>query len=111
MPNVKSIISKHNKTILDPPINTSGRTCSYINKERCMLLESRLTKSIVYKATLASNQYTYQTKYVTSSPKPTSTNDTQTIATSIKSTLNFQMNYVSSKLSKPTTALQISYGK
>ena len=33
MPNVKSIINKHNKTVLDPPTNTSERTCNCINKK------------------------------------------------------------------------------
>ena len=34
MPNVESIINKHNETDLDPPINTSERTCDCINKEK-----------------------------------------------------------------------------
>ena len=34
MPNVKSIINKHDKTVLDPPTNNSKRTCNCINKEK-----------------------------------------------------------------------------
>ena len=40
MPNVKSIINKHNKTVLDPPTNNSERTCNCINKEKCPLQEN-----------------------------------------------------------------------
>ena len=50
MPNVKSIINKRNKTVLDPPTNTSERTCNCINID------------IIYKAILISNQDTYQHK-------------------------------------------------
>ena len=39
MPNVKSIINKHNKTVLDPPTDNSERTCNCINKEKCPLQE------------------------------------------------------------------------
>ena len=62
MPNVKSIINKHNKTVLDPPTNNSERTCNCINKEKCPLLEKCLTNNIMYKATLTSNQDNYQPK-------------------------------------------------
>ena len=56
MPNVKSIISKHNKTGLDRPTNNSERTCNYINKEKCPFQEKCLTNNIMYKAILTSNQ-------------------------------------------------------
>ena len=62
MPNVKSIIKKHNKTVLDPPTNNSERTCNCINKEKCPLQEKCLTNNIMYKATLTSNQDNYQHK-------------------------------------------------
>ena len=62
MPNIKSIINKHNKTVLDPPTNTSDRTCNCINKEKCLLQEKGLTNNIMYKATVTSNQDTYQHK-------------------------------------------------
>ena len=62
MPNVESIINKHNETDLDPPINTSERTCDCINKEKWRLQEKCLTNSIMYKATLTFNQDTDQHK-------------------------------------------------
>ena len=63
MPNVKSIINKHNKTVLDPPANTSEKTCSCMNKEKCVLQEKWLINNMMCKATLISNQInTYQHK-------------------------------------------------
>ena len=62
MPNVKSIINKHNKTVLDPPINTSEKTRNCINKEKCPFQEKCLTNNIIYEATLTSNQDNYQHK-------------------------------------------------
>ena len=62
MPNIKSIINKHNTTLLDPLTNTCERTCNCINKEKCPLQEKRLTNNITYKATLTSNQDNYQHK-------------------------------------------------
>ena len=62
MPNVKSIINKHNKTVLDPATNNSERTCNCINKEKCPLQEKCLSNNIMYKATLTSNQDNYQHK-------------------------------------------------
>ena len=62
MPNVKSIINKHNKTVLDPPTNNSERTCNCIEKEKCPLQEKFLSNNIMYKATLTSNQDNYQHK-------------------------------------------------
>ena len=62
MPNVKSIINKHRKTVLDPPTNNSELTCNYINKEKCPLQAKCLTNNIMHKATLTSNQDNYQHK-------------------------------------------------
>ena len=62
MPNVKSIIQKHNKIVLNPPTNTTKKTCNCINKEKCPLLQKCLTKNIMYKATWTSSQDTYQHK-------------------------------------------------
>ena len=56
MPNVKSIINKHNKTVLDPPINNRERTCNCINSKTCPRQQKCLTNNIMYKATIASNQ-------------------------------------------------------
>ena len=62
MPNVKSIINKHRKTVLDPPTNNSELTCNCINKEKCPLQAKCLTNNIMHKATLTSNQDNYQHK-------------------------------------------------
>ena len=62
MPNVKSIINKHNKIVLDPPTNNSEGTCNCINREKCPLQQKCLTNNIMYKATLTSNQDNYQHK-------------------------------------------------
>ena len=62
MPNVKSIINKHNKIILDPPTNNSERTWNFINKEKCPLQEKCLINNITYKSTLTSTQGNYQHK-------------------------------------------------
>ena len=56
MPNVKSIINKFNKTVLDPPTNNTERTCNCMNSEKC------LTNNIMYKATITSNQNNYYHK-------------------------------------------------
>ena len=47
MPNVKSIINKH---------NNSERTCNCINSKKCLLQQKCLTNNIMYKATITSNQ-------------------------------------------------------
>ena len=62
MPNVKSIINKHNKTVLGPPTNNSERTCNCINREICPLQQKCLTSNITYKATITSNQDNYHHK-------------------------------------------------
>ena len=63
MPNVKSIISKHKKTALDPPTNNREKTCNWINSQKCPPLQQKcLTNNIVYKATVTSNQDNYQHK-------------------------------------------------
>ena len=62
MPNVKSIIQNHNKIVLNPPTNTTKKTCNCINKEKCTLQQKCLTNSIMYKATLTSSQDAYQHK-------------------------------------------------
>ena len=58
MPNVKSIISKHNKKILNsvanPPENLSNCNCRV--KENCPLEGDCLEKSIVYKASVSTEE-------------------------------------------------------
>ena len=113
MPNIKSIINKHNKSVLDPPTNTTERTCNCINKWKCPLQKKGLANNIMYKTTLKSNQDTYQHKIYYGITKP---KFKQRYANYIKSfrqrninvTLNSQMNY---GVLKATTTLQISSGK
>ena len=61
MSNVKSIMSKHNKTVLDPSSNNSERTCNCTNREKCPLQQKCLTNNM-YKATITSNQGNYHHK-------------------------------------------------
>ena len=61
MSNVKSIMSKHNKTVLDPSSNNSERTCNCTNREKCPLQQKCLTNNM-YKATITSNQDNYHHK-------------------------------------------------
>ena len=70
MPNIKSIINKHNKSVLDPPSNTTERTCNCINKLKCPLQKKGLANNIMYKTTLKSNQDTYQHKIYYGITKP-----------------------------------------
>ena len=62
MSNVKSIINKHNKAILDLPTNNSERTCNCINGETYPFQQKCLTNNIMYKATIKSNQDNYHYK-------------------------------------------------
>ena len=62
MPNVKSIINKHNKTVLDPPNNNSERTCNCINSEKCPVQQKCVTNNIMYEVTITSNQNNYPHK-------------------------------------------------
>ena len=61
MPDVKWIINKRNKTVLNPCTSTSERTCNCVNKEKCPLQEKYLTNNM-YKATSTSDQDNYQHK-------------------------------------------------
>ena len=51
MSQVKAIINKHNKTVLDPLTNNSERTCNCINSKTCPLQQKCLTNNM-YKATI-----------------------------------------------------------
>ena len=112
MPNVKSIITKHNKTVLDPPTNNSETTCNCINKEKCPLQEKCLTSNIMHKGTLTSNQDNYQHKICYGI---TETKFKQRYANHIKS-FRHEKHQNDTELSndlwsiKTTTKPQISYG-
>ena len=109
MPDVKWIINKRNKTVLNPSTSTSERTFNCVNKEKCPLQEKYLTNNM-YKATSTSDQDNYQHKIA--SPKPNSNSDMQTTQNpsgmrSIEATLKLQRNFGVLK----TTTPQILYGK
>ena len=53
MPNVKSIISSHNRKILNPTNNLQQeKTCNCIRKETCPMEEKCLTENVIYEATI-----------------------------------------------------------
>ena len=59
MPNVKSIIDKHNKRVLrtvEPEIANVERSCNCRKKDQCPLDNQCLTKGIVYQATVTSSE-------------------------------------------------------
>ena len=89
MENVKSIINKHNNTVLHPPTNNSERTYNCINSETCPLQQKCLTNNIMYKATITSNQDNYHHKiyYGITETK------IQIAICKQHKILNFQMNY------------------
>ena len=55
MPNMKSIINKHNKKIDTPPRENIERTCNCIRKEHCPMNQNCLQKNVVYEATINSD--------------------------------------------------------
>ena len=61
MPNIKSIINAHNKSIIKEP-KEQNKTYNCINKELCPLNNQCLTTKIVYEATVTSNAPNYQPK-------------------------------------------------
>jgi len=57
MPNIKSIISSHNKKILNPPeADDIPKTCNCVNPAFCPLNQNCLATNIIYEATLTSDQ-------------------------------------------------------
>ena len=60
--NIKSIINSHNAKILDPKKSTEQRTCNCLNKVNCPLEQKCLTRNIVYKAKVTSNNQNDQEK-------------------------------------------------
>ena len=67
MPNIKSIISSHNRKTLDPktPIpNENERTCNCIKKDQCPLQQKCLTKNVIYKATITTANPDTKKEYI-----------------------------------------------
>ena len=111
MPNVKSIINRYNKVVLDPPASASKTTCKCINEEKCPLHQKCLTNNM-NKVTLTSNQDTYQHKIIYCGITETKFKQRYTKnpsgMRSIKATLNFRMNFGASK---SANTLEILYEK
>ena len=62
MPNIKNIISTHNKKIINPPQDNITRTCNCIKKHQCPLNEKCLTNNALYKASITPNEENLETK-------------------------------------------------
>ena len=62
MPNMKSIIASHNKTVISNYMSTPAtehvKKCNCIKKEQCPLEGQCLANNIVYQATITSNTTT-----------------------------------------------------
>ena len=61
MPNMKSVIAKHNKIILNPQVpNPNSRTCNcpQDNRDRCPLDGKCTTESVVYRADVSTQGVT-----------------------------------------------------
>ena len=72
MPNVKSIISTHNKKILkQPKTEENPKTCNCSNKNTCPMNNNCLEKSLVYEATLTATDQNKPPKYYIGLCKPT----------------------------------------
>ena len=52
MPNIKSRINIHNKTVTNPQSSTQARTCNCINKSKCPLNNKCLYNNVLYKVNI-----------------------------------------------------------
>ena len=62
MRNISSIISSHNKRVLNPPVTNYGCNCRY--KINCPLQNECLTPQIVYKAIVSNDQNNEVRQYI-----------------------------------------------
>ena len=62
MPNMKNIINTHNKKIINPPKDNIVRTCNCIRKNQCPLDEKCLTNTVLYQASITTNEENLKTK-------------------------------------------------
>ena len=67
MPNMSSIITKHNKKFLNKKVETEERKCNCRDKTNCPTEDKCLTKCIVHKASVSSSKatffYEFKTRY------------------------------------------------
>ena len=64
---MKSIVTNHNKTILNKIETLNKKKCNCINKNVCPLSGEYPVETIIYQASLNSNQLNYDEKYYKSS--------------------------------------------
>ena len=79
MPNIKSVIAKHNKKILNSHVApANNETCNYPNKNNCPLDGRCLSEAIVYKADVTAGA---NRKQYTGITQPVSNRDLQLTST------------------------------
>ena len=72
MPNIKRIINAHNNKTLNPiNPNTTGKTCNCAKKEQCPMNGNCLASSLVYEATISTDNVNYQPKIYIGLCEPT----------------------------------------
>ena len=66
MPNMKQIISNHNKTILNKDNNTESKTnnCNCRIKEACSVNQKCQTSSLIYQATVTRHDNNKEESYI-----------------------------------------------
>ena len=62
MPNMRNIISTHNKKIISPSIDNIARTYNSIRKHQCLLNKKCLNNNVLYKAGITQNEENSKTK-------------------------------------------------
>ena len=64
LPNIASIISSHNKSVLSPKDVTQDRSCNWKQKELCPLEGKCLQKNTIYRCHLKSDHSDHGTNYI-----------------------------------------------
>ena len=62
MPNMKSRINIHNKTVTKAQPSAQARTCNCINKSKCPLNNKCLSNTVLYKASITLTTENYRNK-------------------------------------------------
>ena len=62
MPNMKSRINIHNKTVRKAQSSAQARTCNCINKFKCPLNNKSLSNNVLYKTNITSTTESYRNK-------------------------------------------------
>ena len=64
LPNIASIISSHNKSILSTKPADKSKTCNCRNKDSCPLKGNCLQEQVIYKCTITSSESQEEAKYI-----------------------------------------------